>query len=312
MARGDDEEQHDAAAEVATGSGAADAINIEEMITEVKCIDGFAEHYESSGLEDDEEEFVGCESRSASEGDGQSDGDSSKGSGSHESSEDEEETLSEAQEGECEGGVLCPLCQKYIHELQCASEVLTCDGGCKKRLQKKVLRWACTTCDYDICQVCADPVRQAPPPASTVATVATRVSPTAPSMRERVARAAAAVSAPRARRNVSMESFREWQAQRAAAVAGTAHGSTRGGGTDEGAPTAPMAMEATQATTEATAGAATPSTDYALRPPQTTIQLADSDATLRAQIAELVVPSCAIVHVRCVPLRAAHAAVRAI
>lgn len=104
-----------------------------------------------------------------------------------------------------------------------------------------------------------------------------------------------------------MVSFRLWQAQRAAAAKerATAAGAADGEGVAAGAALAdePASADGTQPSTEVevtvpgastTASVLTPATDYTLRPPALTIQLADGDGEYSRCTASLSQPNTAI------------------
>ena len=201
--------------------------------------------FESSGLDSDEEEFVGCDSRSASGGESGGEED-----GSDADERDDAPAATEAEAGDTsddESVIQCAF--QILDKLTTAEETLTCDGGCQREMPPSERRYSCTEedCDFDICTGCAgrrrqlpvairaapaDPPRAqpaaavprpAPPPAaprSSAAAQAARPDGIAALVRDAAARAEAARAARAAHGNGEqrrrMDSYHQWQHERAA------------------------------------------------------------------------------------------------
>ena len=90
--------------------------------------------YDTSGLDDDEEEFVGCDSASASGDGSESDSGSSAVCDGGERSDAQGALLDDC----CDvNDFACAIC-KSMMPLVRADKVLSCDGGCNKRLHKSL------------------------------------------------------------------------------------------------------------------------------------------------------------------------------
>ena len=250
--------------------------------------------FESSGLDSDEEEFVGCDSRSASGGESGGEED-----GSDADERDDAPAATEAEAGDTsddESVIQCAF--QILDKLTTAEETLTCDGGCQREMPPSERRYSCTEedCDFDICTGCAgrrrqlpvairaapaDPPRAqpaaavprpAPPPAaprSSAAAQAARPDGIAALVRDAAARAEAARAARAAHGNGEqrrrMDSYHQWQHERAAereraaaAQRERAAEAASGSAGEEPIATAASAAGASAATADAAASAAVP------------------------------------------------------
>ena len=131
------------------------------------------------GSSGEDEEFVGCDSKTASEASDLyessegGDGDMVNGQESDESEPEEEDKPR------------CYTCQRVFKASVMAGQPLFCDGGCERELPATELIFSCVPCDFDICTACAGwsrrrhasvavppfpPVASVPPPAALSAT----------------------------------------------------------------------------------------------------------------------------------------------
>ena len=169
-----------------------------------------------SDLDSDQEEHVGCESRTGTDQD-ESDGGSSDDAGQAES-DDETQPTEEAS---------APACGMCTRKLELVQQECDCDGACAQRLPEEQEHWQCQArhCDFDICLPCSEVLPRAAAPRSAArAPAASSAAPppsaappaAAPPIRvERHRSTLAARVTPQARLDV----WHEWQAERASCAA---------------------------------------------------------------------------------------------
>ncbi len=174
-----------------------------------------SEFMTDSGLDSDQEEHVGCESRAGTDQD-ESDGGSSDDAGQAEQDEESQPTEQAS----------APACGMCMRKLVLVQEECDCDGACARRLPEEEQHWQCQArhCDFDICLPCAEVLPHAAAPRSAARSPAAPAAAPPPSAappaaepirRERHRATLAASIAPQVRLGI----WREWQAERASRAA---------------------------------------------------------------------------------------------